>query len=82
MRADISNATCCSRTCWVCAPGGLFLAAFLKTRRQPALRVFDNDLTDFSERPRVNHFTRLFHQRITGVIMGQAVEQTGVVNEI
>ena len=79
--ADVAEATGCARFGRIGAPGGLLLTRFLEASGEPALRVFHDDLADFSELAGMHHVTGFFDERVAGVVMGEAVEQTCFGNE-
>ena len=82
MRADITHAAGRAAAFGIGAPTGLFLPGDFDARGQPALRILDDDFADFAELARSNHVARFLHQRITSVIMSQAVEQAGFLHQL
>ena len=79
--ANIANATGGAAAFWVGAPVGLLLATGLQPRGQPALRILDDHFANLTQLAGGNHVARFFHQRITGVIVGQAVQALGLFHQ-
>ena len=74
--SDVAHAARGSADCRIDAPGRLFLAGVLQHRRQPALRIFDDHFADFSQLALLDHLPGLAHQRVAGVVVGDAVEES------
>ena len=82
VRADVADAAARAAAFRVGAPGGLFLSGGFETCGEPALRIFDDDFADFAELAGADHVARFFDERIAGVIVRQAVEQAGFLDEV
>ena len=81
MGADVAEATGCAGFGRIGAPGSLLLAGFLEASGEPALRVFHDDLADFSELAGVHHVTGFFDERVAGVVVGETVEEACLFHE-
>ena len=82
VRADVADAAGGAAPLRVGAPGGLLLPARFEPRGEPALRIFDDDLADLAELAGGDHLARLLHERVAGVVVGEAVEQAGLFHEL
>jgi hypothetical protein len=63
------------------APGRLLLAGGLQARGQPALRVLDHDLADLAQLAGGHQVAGFLHQRVAGVVVGETVEQAGLLHQ-
>ena len=73
---DITHATADTGPGRVEPPGGLFVVGGFLPIRQPALRILHYHFADATQFAGGHPCPRLLDQRITGVGMGQAVQQT------
>ena len=82
MSADVADAAGGAAALGVGAPAGLLLAGGLEPRGEPALRVLDDDLANLAKSPGGDEVAGLLHQRVAGVIVREAVEQPGFLDQL
>ena len=79
--ADIAHAASGSADRGIDAPGGLLLAGVFQHRSQPALRILDDDFAYVAQLTLLDHLAGLTDHRIAGVIVSDAVELAGRLND-
>ena len=75
MRADVADAAGGATLRGVGAPRRLLLAAVLKLRRQPVLRILHLHHAQRAELAGRDHLARLPHQRMAGVVVREAEDE-------
>jgi hypothetical protein len=81
MGADVADAAGRTAALGVGAPGGLLLAGSLDSSGEPTLRVLDHNLADLPQLARVHQVASFFHQRVAGVVVGQSVQASGLLDD-
>ena len=82
MGADVAHAAGRAAAFGVGAPASLLLSGGFETRGQPALRILDDDFADSAELAGADHVAGFFHQRVTGVIVREAIKQAGLFHNL
>src|SRR5690606_14731593 len=80
VHADVAEAAARPRLRGIEAPAGLLVPFALERRREPALRVLDDDLADLAERTGGDARGRFAHHRIGGVDVRQCIEPAARAN--
>ena len=81
MGSDITEATCGSALGRIGSPSSLLLIGIFELGSQPSLNVIGSHGLDLSELTTLDHLTRLTHQRVPGVVVGQCKYRLGLIND-